>query len=281
MTRRRKLVPVWPAIQQSRGQPYSGSMAWLSVQSAVERVRKARDKQIALDNLDYIDGMAKHMLKQVHRRVHSNPASRAAQKFISKKVSRLAHEGMPASQRVAAAYSMARQRGFKTNPRGKCAVIDYGKVVPSIGCRYVVQSLPDRPLQVPPGVNVVVRGLTQAAARAMADHLNERAKRGYCRPRQLVTQPNRGVLRKGRRGAIFQVRRNNPLLAVMGANPPRAAGEDIEATWAIIEYRRPDDPNGKRIVRTHEFHDGFVATPLEDGGILLRHPRGLNLWTRR
>lgn len=159
------------------------------------------------------------------------------------------------------------------NPRNCYAVIDYGAVVPSLGFRYAVQCLPDRPLQVPSGVTILVRSMSRAGARAMADHLNAQAKHGRAR--------NRPSLRGGPRGAFFQVRRSNPLLAVMGGNPPRAAGDDIMATWATIEYRRPDDPDGKRAVRVHEFTDGFVATPLADGSILLRHPRGLNLWTRR
>lgn len=86
-------------------------------------------------------------------------------------------------------------------------------------------------------------------------------------------------LRRGARRAFFPVRRRNPVLAVMGANPP--AGADIEATWAKIEYCRPDDPEGKRVARVHEFPNGFVATPLDDGSILLRHPQGKTLWTRR
>jgi len=173
--------------------------------------------------------------------------------------------------------------GYTHNPasRGRYAIIDYGRVVPSLGFRYAVQSLPDRPLQVPSGVTVVVKNMTQAGARAMADHLNGQAQRGLHMPRQPVTRLDNAVLRKGKRGAIFQVRRSNPVLAVMGGNPPQAAGDDIVATWANIEYCRPDDPDGKRAVRVHEFPDGFVATPLADGSILLRHPRGLNLWTRR
>lgn len=45
--------------------------------------------------------------------------TRAARRFISSKIQRLAHEGMAAPRRIGAAYNMARARGFKvprTNP---------------------------------------------------------------------------------------------------------------------------------------------------------------------
>lgn len=235
------------------------------------------------------------------RKVPNPGYSKGARTFISGKISKLAREGVEAPQRVAVAHEMARRRGFKVparnpithrtalryarqlveheragvrghNPHNCYAVIDYGQVVPSLGFRFTVQCLPDRPLQVPPGVQILVRGMTRQGARALADHLNKEAR---------LERGNPAVLR-GRRGrAFFGVRRSNPTLAVMGANPPRAAGDDIEATWALISYRRPDDPDGKRVVREHEFTDGFVATPLHDGSVLLRHPRGSNLWTRR
>lgn len=73
--------------------------------------------------------------------------------------------------------------------------------------------------------------------------------------------------------------RENPVLAVMGANPP--TGADIRATWANLVYSRPDDPEGPRTIRKHEFPDGFVATPLKDGRVVLSHPNGKSLWTRR
>lgn len=46
-----------------------------------------------------------------------NPPTRAAQRFISRKIRTLAHEGMEAPRRIAAAYSMARRRGFRSVPR--------------------------------------------------------------------------------------------------------------------------------------------------------------------
>lgn len=202
------------------------------------------------------------------RGAHHNPrTSRAAQRFISSKIRKLAHEGYEDSpQRAAIAYSMARRRGFKVgkNPRrGPFAVIDHGEVVPSLGLRFTVQRLSEGPhhptLQ---GQGVVADGMTYRVARAMADSLN------------------RHHLRGNPRSALFR-RRRNPVLAVMGANPPHAAGTPIEASWARIEYQRPDDPEGKKVARVHDFNDGFVATPQADGSILLTHPRGKHLWTRR
>lgn len=207
--------------------------------------------------------------------VRQNPGySRRTRQFVSQKISKLTHEGMRSPQRVRVAHEMARRKGFKVpkrNPDEYCyAVIDTGliKGLP----RFTVQCLPDRPLQVPSGVQIIAMRMSRRGARALADHLNKEAP---------LRRANAAVLRRGRRHAFFKVRRSNPTLAVMGSNPPSAAGEDIEATWAMISYRRPDDPWGKRIVRDHEFTDGFIATPLQDGSILLRHPQGHNLWTRR
>jgi hypothetical protein len=106
---------------------------------------------------------------------------------------------------------------------------------------------------------------------------NPRGMRLRCAPKKRVRgrYPSRAqsLLRlRPLRGSV----RQNPALAII--NPP---APPIEATWAKIEYQRPDDPEGKRIVRVHEFKEGFVATPLADGGILLRHPGGQQLWTKR
>lgn len=76
-------------------------------------------------------------------------------------------------------------------------------------------------------------------------------------------------------------RSNSPILAVIGPNPVDKETKPIRATWGRIEYRRPDDPEGKRVVREHDFPDGFVASPMSDGSVLLRHPKGRRLWTRR
>lgn len=184
----------------------------------------------------------------------------------------------PISHKVALRYAQRivehERAGIREkNPRYCHAVIDYGiDALEKIGFRYAVQVLPEpRPVQVPKGVQILVKGMTKPAARALADHLNAQWRR--------ERRGNPAVLRRGRVRAFFQGRRKNPTLAVMGANPP--AAEEIEATWAFLQYRRPDDPDGKRIIREHEFEDGFIAIPMEDGSIVLRHPQGLNLWTRR
>lgn len=43
----------------------------------------------------------------------TNPPSKAGRKFISKKIALLAHEGVPSPKRIAEAYGIARQRGFR------------------------------------------------------------------------------------------------------------------------------------------------------------------------
>jgi hypothetical protein len=81
-------------------------------------------------------------------------------------------------------------------------------------------------------------------------------------------------LHNGRRGG--SVRRGNPSLMVLGANP-RVTDATL-ATWAKIEYTRPDDPDGKDVIRVHEFKDGFEIGWLDDGSVQLSHPRH-PLWT--
>ena len=75
-------------------------------------------------------------------------------------------------------------------------------------------------------------------------------------------------------------RARNPPLVLMGVNPPER-GTMLRAKWARIEYCRPDDPEGRGVARVHDFPDGFVARGLADGSVLLRHPKGRRLWTRR
>ena len=74
-----------------------------------------------------------------------------------------------------------------------------------------------------------------------------------------------------RLGNRRNVRHGNPALAILGANP-RVEDATI-ATWAKIEYTRPDDPDGKRIIRVHEFKDGFEIGWLSDGSVQLSHPK--------
>lgn len=76
-----------------------------------------------------------------------------------------------------------------------------------------------------------------------------------------------------RRGSV---RRGNPSLMVLGANP--RVTDAALATWAKIEYTRPDDPDGKDVIRVHEFKDGFEIGWLDDGSVQLSHPRH-PLWT--
>lgn len=87
--------------------------------------------------------------------------------------------------------------------------------------------------------------------------------------RQLEDRRVNIPLSRGRRSR--NVRRSNPALAILGANP-RVEDATI-ATWAKIEYTRPDDPDGKRIIRVHEFKDGFEIGWLSDGSVQLSHPK--------
>jgi len=79
-----------------------------------------------------------------------------------------------------------------------------------------------------------------------------------------------------RRGNRRSVRRGNPSLMVLGANP--RVDDATIATWAKIEYMRPDDPDGDDVIRVHEFKDGFEIGWLSDGSVQLSHPRH-RLWT--
>jgi len=84
---------------------------------------------------------------------------------------------------------------------------------------------------------------------------------------------NIGLSRHAKRRSV---RRGNPALAILGANP-RVEDATI-ASWAKIEYRRPDDPDGKNVIRVHEFRDGFEIGWLSDGTVQLSHPKH-PLWT--
>lgn len=82
-------------------------------------------------------------------------------------------------------------------------------------------------------------------------------------------------LSRRRRGRM--IRRSNPALAILGN--PRVEDATV-ATWAQIEYVRPDDPDGSKIVRVHEFPDGFEIGWLSDGSVQLSHPKHA-LWTEQ
>lgn len=87
----------------------------------------------------------------------------------------------------------------------------------------------------------------------------------------LIERVNIGLPNRGRGRSV----RKNPALAVLGN--PRVVDADL-ATWAKLEYMRPDDPDGRNVVRTHEFKDGFEIGWLDDGSVQLSHPRH-PLWT--
>lgn len=61
------------------------------------------------------------LIAQIRSGVHVNPPSKAGRAFISAKIAKLAHEGVPAPKRIAEAIAIARSRGFKgiSLPRGR------------------------------------------------------------------------------------------------------------------------------------------------------------------
>ena len=175
--------------------------------------------------------------------------SRRASRFVSRKIRKLAHEGVEAPRRVAAALSMARRRGLKV-PRK-------------------------------PNVGIAAEGPAEHIRNAMAmlathrhflptdDDTYELIVSVEARLRRALEQLERGTTRL----------RSNPTLAILGANP--RVEDATVATWAKIEYVRTDDPDkedDEEVVRVHEFPDGFEIAWLTDGSVQLSHPKHKPLW---
>lgn len=103
---------------------------------------------------------------------------------------------------------------------------------------------------------------------------------------QHTNTPSRAARSKAitllRQRAGGRLRQNPAMLGVLGLNPPPmidGSVEPIQAMWGEIHYVRPDDPEGKDVVRVHEFKHGFRALPLTDGRVLLESRKDDRLWT--
>lgn len=196
----------------------------------------------------------------IHATEEPNPRSRyspRARRFIARKIRMGAHEGIEAPRRIARAIEMARARGLKVPRRPNSGVPDEGPIEHLKNAAAILQA------------NLEIGDKDALVA--------EDAKAVLARIKTALQQLERGHVNIGlpRRGNRRTVRRGNPMLAVLGN--PRVVDATM-ATWAKIEYRRPDDPDGKRVIRVHEFKDGFEIGWLSDGSVQLSHP-GHPLWT--
>lgn len=178
--------------------------------------------------------------------------SSRGRKFVSRKIRKLAREGYPAPRRIAQALSMARARGLKV-PRKPNYVPEEGPIEHLKNAAAIIQAnleLGDKDALVADDAKAVLARIRTAL-------------------RQLEDQRvNIDLSRQGNRRSVH---RENPALAVLGANP--RVDDATLATWAKIEYMRPDDPDGKNVIRVHEFKDGFEIGWLSDGTVQLSHPK--------
>jgi hypothetical protein len=180
--------------------------------------------------------------------------SRRARKFVTRKIRTLAREGYPAPRRIAQALSMARQRRLKVPPRlPNAGVPDEGPIEHLKNAVAILQAnleLGEKDALVADDVRAVLARIRTALRQLEDQRVN-------------IALPRRGNRRS--------VHLRNPALAVLAANP--RVEDATLATWAKIEYRRPDDPDGKNVIRVHEFKDGFEIGWLSDGSVQLSHPK--------
>lgn len=179
----------------------------------------------------------------------SSRYSRRGRKFVSRKIRWLAHEGVEAPRRVAQAMSMARARGLKVPRKPNAGVPEEG---PSDHIRNALASLMAEAEMVRKGYGHLSPEEFVKLVRAVEARLQT-----------ALDQLERGTTRL----------RGNPTLAILGAAANPRVEDATIATWAKIEYMRPDDPDGDDIIRVHEFKDGFEIGWLSDGTVQLSHPR--------
>lgn len=87
----------------------SGALDEISTLLKQVRVKDESDHQLVKE-IAFIVGQLR---MQVRLGQHTNTPSKKAKEFISKKIALLAHEGVAAPKRIAEAYAIARQRGFR------------------------------------------------------------------------------------------------------------------------------------------------------------------------
>jgi hypothetical protein len=185
----------------------------------------------------------------------SNPArrkpTRKAQAFIGRKIRTLAHEGMRAPRRIAAAYSMARRAGFKV-PRRR-------------GTRRVSQRNP--------------KGLGERQAwqhvRMYAEAiLSHKATPTIHRRAEEIRQWAEMMLEQLERGI-----HENPTLAVLG-NPPAKVVGTLSNRLYEVRYLHKGEGRGSEAERRqvrgkpfyHTFTPGSKVLLLEDGSVWIKHP---------
>ncbi len=178
-------------------------------------------------------------------RRHTSKYSPRARKFIAQKIRRGAHEGIEAPRRIARAIEMARARRMKVPRRPNAGVPEEGPREHLRNALAILMSAEQTRYMGGREYQLDIKDIAAVAARIRA----------------ALEQLEHGTT--GLRG--------NPTLAILGANP-RVTDATL-ATWAKIEYIRPDDPDGKDIVRVHEFADGFEIGWLSDGSVQLSHPK--------
>lgn len=129
--------------------------------------------------------------------------SRKARSFLGRKIRALAHEGMRAPRRIAAAYSLARRKGYKVprkNPRGKSESQAWREV------KMVAQG--------------IRRATTSQAIYNNADGLVDLADR-------MLSQVARGI-------------HENPTLAILG-NPPAKVVGTLSRRLYELRYKHASD----------------------------------------
>ncbi len=186
------------------------------------------------------------------RKANPSRYSSRARAFIARKIRTQAHEGIEAPRRVAIALAMARARRLKVPPRlSNRGVPEEGPAEHLKNAAAIIQANLDIGEE---------DALTAGDARAVLARIKT-ALQILEKERVNIALP-RGANRR-------IVRRGNPALMVLGN--PRVV-DAATATWAQIEYVRPDDPDGK-VTRVHEFPDGFEIGWLSDGSVQLSHPQ--------
>lgn len=241
---------------------------------------------------------------------HSNPPTRAARRFISKKIRRLAHEGMQAPRRIGAAFNMARARGFRV-PRKNPPLRDFKSLAPhqaeiTHGNLRVFYSY-DTPVALIDSYYGAFR-TTKKWSKTTARHLFAWLRKNGYEPgrvepveqdvidmavmvgsidyakheklsRELDNHPGRRA-RNGVTGRMVptgRLHRPNPMLTVLG-NPGGEAVQTFSNEAVELSYVHRFDPEGKNVIRHHKFEKPVSITALKDGRVVLWRRDGKPVW---